>query len=54
MTNRSIFETLDIGWQLLSAFPNPKRQLKRIDEERIEKYHVENRDPDYNFADVNA
>ena len=54
MTNRSIFETLDIGWDLLKIFPNPKRQLKRIDEAHIAKYHPDNRDPDYDFARVDA
>jgi V/A-type H+-transporting ATPase subunit B len=54
MTNRTIFETLDIGWELLSIFPNPKRQLKRIDEEHIEKYHPDRRDPKYDFARVDA
>ncbi|MHA2169991.1 MAG: ATP synthase beta subunit C-terminal domain-containing protein [Candidatus Kariarchaeaceae archaeon] len=54
MTNRTIFETLDIGWELLSIFPNPKRQLKRIDEEHIEKYHPDRRDPNYDFARVDA
>ena len=38
-TNRSIEETLDIGWDLLSAFPKP--ELNRIDEELIEKYYRE-------------
>ncbi len=54
MTNRTIFETLDLGWKLLGIFPNPKRNLKRIDEKYIEKYHFDYRDPNYNFHDVNA
>ena len=54
MTNRSIFETLDLGWELLSIFPNPARQLKRIDSKHIDKFHPKNRDPNYNFADVDA
>ncbi|MCY3411331.1 MAG: hypothetical protein INQ03_06815 [Candidatus Heimdallarchaeota archaeon] len=54
MTNRSIFETLDLGWELLGIFPNPTRQLKRIDQKHIDKYHFNNRDPKYNFHDVNA
>jgi V/A-type H+-transporting ATPase subunit B len=54
LTNRSIFETLDIGWELLSIFPNPTRQLKRIDTEHIEKYHPNNRDPNYDFHNVDA
>jgi V/A-type H+-transporting ATPase subunit B len=35
-TNRSIEETLDIGWQLLTILP--KTELKRISLEKIEKY----------------
>ena len=35
-TNRSIQETLDIGWELLSILP--RRELKRIKPEMIEKY----------------
>ena len=35
-TNRSIAETLNIGWELLSILP--KRELKRIKPEYIEKY----------------
>ena len=35
-TNRSIQETLDLGWELLSILP--KRELKRIKPEFIEKY----------------
>ncbi|WP_224447993.1 ATP synthase subunit B [Haloprofundus salilacus] len=38
-TNRTIDETLDIGWDLLSMFPKP--ELNRIDEELIEKYYRE-------------
>ena len=34
--NRSIFETLDLGWELLSILP--KSELKRIKPEYIEKY----------------
>ncbi len=34
--NRDVFETLDLGWELLSMFEDT--QLKRIDEELIEKY----------------
>jgi vacuolar-type H+-ATPase subunit B/Vma2 len=54
LTNRSIFETLDLGWKLLQIFPNPKRQLKRIDAKDIEKYHFNNRDPKYDFGHVDA
>ncbi|AZH24290.1 ATP synthase subunit B [Haloplanus aerogenes] len=38
-TNRDIGETLDIGWDLLSALP--KEELNRIDEELIAKYYRE-------------
>ncbi|WP_129114391.1 ATP synthase subunit B [Halegenticoccus tardaugens] len=38
-TNRSIDETLDIGWELLSMFP--KTELNRVDEDLIEKYYLE-------------
>jgi len=38
-TNRDIEETLDIGWDLLSALP--KTELNRIDEELIEQYYAE-------------
>jgi vacuolar-type H+-ATPase subunit B/Vma2 len=35
--NRSIEETLSIGWDLLSILP--KSELKRIKEELVEKYY---------------
>ena len=38
-TNRSIEETLDLGWKLLSMLP--KNELKRIHEEYIERYYIE-------------
>ena len=50
--DRSIFQTLDIGWDLMSIFPNPKRQLKRIDEKIIEKYHPKTRNKKLNFDKV--
>ncbi len=34
--NRTIEETLDLGWELLSILP--KAELKRIKTEHIEKY----------------
>jgi len=37
--NRSIIETLDLGWELLSILP--KSELKRIKPEFIEKYYPE-------------
>ena len=36
-TNRTIEETLDLGWELLSIFP--RGELKRIKPEHIEKYY---------------
>ncbi|MCT9094612.1 ATP synthase subunit B [Haloarchaeobius sp. HME9146] len=38
-TDRTIDETLDIGWDLLSTLP--KEELNRIDEDLIEEYYVE-------------
>ena len=38
--NRSIQETLDLGWKLLSILP--KSELKRIKEKYIEKYLQKN------------
>ncbi len=35
-TNRTIEETLDLGWELLSILP--RSELKRVKEEHIEKY----------------
>ena len=35
--NRTIFETLDIGWQLLRIFP--KEMLKRIPAAKVAKYY---------------
>ena len=37
--NRSIEETLELGWKLLSILP--KSELKRIKDEFIEKYYIE-------------
>ena len=39
-TDRSIEETLDIGWKLLSILP--KSELKRIGDEYLDKYYSEN------------
>lgn len=36
-TNRSIEETLDIGWELLSILP--RSELKRIDDKLLDKYY---------------
>ena len=38
-TNRSIDETLDLGWDLISTLP--KTELNRIDEDLIDQYYVE-------------
>jgi V/A-type H+-transporting ATPase subunit B len=35
--NRTVFQTLDIGWNLLSMLP--KAELKRVHDEHIEKYY---------------
>jgi V/A-type H+-transporting ATPase subunit B len=35
--NRTIEQTLDMGWELLSMLP--EGELKRIDEEYIKKYY---------------
>lgn len=39
-TDRSIEETLDIGWKLLRLLP--KSELKRIGDEYLDKYYSEN------------
>ncbi|MCL9815793.1 ATP synthase subunit B [Natronocalculus amylovorans] len=49
-TDRSIEETLSIGWELLSDLP--KAELNRIDEELIEEYYVEDETED--AAEVTA
>ena len=36
-TNRTIEDTLNLGWKLLSVLP--KSELKRIDDDLIEKYY---------------
>ncbi|MCM1484996.1 MAG: V-type ATP synthase subunit B [Faecalibacterium sp.] len=38
-TNRSITETLDIGWKLLSILP--RSELKRISDDFLDKYYIE-------------
>jgi V/A-type H+-transporting ATPase subunit B len=37
-TDRSIFETLSLGWELLSYLP--ERELKRVSRDKIKKYYV--------------
>jgi len=44
--DRSIQETLDLGWDLLTTLP--EGELKRIDEHIIKKYH-----PQYRVKDIN-
>lgn len=41
--NRSIEDTLSVGWELLSMFP--KSELKRIDDKFLKKYYLE----EYNY-----
>ncbi|PSQ39360.1 V-type ATP synthase subunit B [Halobacteriales archaeon SW_12_71_31] len=41
-TERSIEETLEVGWELLSMFP--EEELNRVDEELIEEYYREDED----------
>ena len=40
--NRSMIETLDLGWELLGLLP--KEELDRIDTKLIEKYWKDTRD----------
>ena len=40
--NRSIEETLDLGWELLSILP--KSELKRVKQEFIDRYYIEKKD----------
>ncbi len=52
--NRTIFQSLDLGWELLSIFKDPYKVLKRIPAETIDKFHPEKRDQkvDFNSVDV--
>jgi V/A-type H+-transporting ATPase subunit B len=52
--DRSIFESLDIGWDLLAIFEDPYRVLKRIPSEFIDKFHPDKRDKktDFNTVDI--
>lgn len=52
--DRSIFESLDIGWELLSVFDDPYRTLKRIPAEYIDKFHPDKRDKKVNFNSVDV
>jgi V/A-type H+-transporting ATPase subunit B len=51
--DRSIFESLDIGWELLGTFDDPHRVLKRIPSEFIDKFHPTKRDKKADFNTVN-
>jgi V/A-type H+-transporting ATPase subunit B len=48
-TNRTVEETLDLAWELLSELP--KEELNRIDEELIETYYVEDEQVEATPAD---
>ncbi|MBY8999935.1 MAG: V-type ATP synthase subunit B [Candidatus Heimdallarchaeota archaeon] len=52
--DRSIFESLDLGWELLSIFDDPYRVLKRIPAEYIDKFHPDKRDKTLNFNSVDV
>lgn len=43
--DRSIEQSLDLGWQLLSLLP--KKDLDRIDDNILDKYYVEKEDKEY-------
>ena len=49
--NRSIEETLDLGWDLLSQFP--ERELKRIDPDAI-KWATEGKKYNYQDKDIES
>jgi V/A-type H+-transporting ATPase subunit B len=51
-TNRTIDETLDIGWELISMLP--KTELNRIGEDLIEEYYVEDAGADAGSAEAPA
>ena len=38
--NRTIADTLDLGWRLVSMLP--KSELDRIDKKLLDKYYIEN------------
>ena len=42
LANRSIEETLDLGWELLSMLP--REELDRLDEEMLAQHYIEERD----------
>jgi V/A-type H+-transporting ATPase subunit B len=51
-TNRTIEETLNIGWDLLSMFP--ETELNRIDEDLIEEYYVGGEDEEEEAVEASA
>ena len=51
-TDRSIEETLGIGWELLSMLP--KEELNRVDEEDIEQYYHEEPAPESEAEEASA
>ena len=44
MDNRTIQQTLDLGWQLLTMLP--KEELDRVDSKILEKYYKEKTAPE--------
>lgn len=52
--NRTIFQSLDLGWELLSIFEDPYKVLKRIPAEIIDKFHPEKRDQKIDFHSVDV
>ncbi|MHA2357870.1 MAG: V-type ATP synthase subunit B [Candidatus Heimdallarchaeaceae archaeon] len=52
--DRTIFQSLDIGWDMVSIFDDPYRVLKRIPTECIDKFHPEKRDKSTNFNSVDV
>jgi len=52
--DRTIFQSLDIGWDMVSIFDDPYRVLKRIPAEYIDKFHPEKRDKSTNFNSVDV
>ena len=41
-TNRSIKETLDLGWKLLGMLP--RQELRRVDPKLVDKYYKESKE----------
>ncbi|WP_440006797.1 ATP synthase subunit B [Halomicrococcus sp. SG-WS-1] len=51
-TNRSIEETLDIGWDLLGMLP--REELNRVDEDLIDKYYPEDETAEADVEEATA